>query len=318
MMDPDRRRQVESVCAEALGLELASRPAFLEAACGSDEELRRLVGDLLARADGFLETAALSGGGADDIPPTAALRLAAGDAVGPYVVESLVGAGGMGEVYRARDARLGRLVAIKVLPAGGPGLSPVSPDAAPAPGDTTGAPRRRFEIEARAASALDHPNICTIYDIGEHEGRPFIAMEWIDGARIDEAIPPGGMDVDRALALARQIAGGLAAAHRAGIVHRDIKPANILLAKDGTAKVVDFGLAKVLPAGGGEGREDTPQYLGVTTAAVESEASSATVTGKQLGTPGYAPPEQIEGRSLDARADVFGFGCVLYELLAAP
>jgi dienelactone hydrolase len=175
--------------------------------------------------------------------------------------------------------------------------------------------RRRFGIEARAASSLNHPNIGTIYDIGEREGQPFIAMEWIDGAAVSDAVPPGGMSVDRALTLARQIAGGLAAAHRAGIVHRDVKPANILLTKDGVAKIVDFGLAKVLAAGG-DGEVAAPVAGGTAPEPPDNrDAARPTLASRQIGTPGYAPPEQIEGRPLDARTDVFGLGCVIYELL---
>ena len=277
-MTPERRQQIESMCLEALAMEPGSRGAFLEAACGPDDDLRREVESLLAgtkEAARFLDT---------PVWLTPAAPLASGTCLGPYVIEAWVGAGGMGEVYRAQDMRLGRTVAIKVLR---PGIAD-DPDH-----------RRRFEHEARAASALNHPNICTIYDVGDQDGLSFIAMEWIDGPRLDQAIATWGrVPIDRALTLARQIAAGMAAAHRAGIVHRDIKPANILLTLDGTLKIVDFGLVKT------------------SVQAEDATATSVTREGAFMGTPGYASPEQVEGGALDARTDVFAIGCVLYELFS--
>ena len=203
----------------------------------------------------------------------------------------------MGEVYRAHDRRLGRAVAIKILPP----LFAGDPDR-----------RRRFEQEARAASALAHPNICTIYDIGTtNDFEPgswpvhYIAMEFVDGVPLHEAIPAGGLAVDAAIEFGRQLASGLAAAHRAGIVHRDVKPANLLVARGGVLKIVDFGLARV--------QADTvsPGTLvpGVLPPGVGPARSTAA-----MGTPGYAAPEQVLGGHVDARADVFAAGCVLYEL----
>ncbi|MBP7572009.1 MAG: protein kinase, partial [Acidobacteria bacterium] len=279
-MDPHRARRVETLCVAALDQEPGRRAHFLEEACGEDAELRRLAEWLLAeyeRAGPSLDTPAWCRQDAE-----AQASLAPGSRLGPYEVEAFAEAGGMGEVYKGRDTRLARTVAIKLLPAA----------LAADPGR-----RGRFELEARAASALNHPNICAVHDVGDQDGRPFIVMEWMDGGTLAKAIPPGGFQVARAVALGRQLAAGVAAAHRAGILHRDIKPGNLLLASDGTLKIVDFGLAKSANA--------APVAI--------AGALGAETTA--LGTPGYAAPEQVEGRGIDARTDVFAIGCVLYELL---
>ena len=212
------------------------------------------------------------------------MPLAPGTRLGPYEIVAPLGVGGMGEVYRARDTRLGRLVAIKVI-------------AAVAPGEAD--PRRRILHEARAASALNHPNIVTVYDVGTDKGAEFVAMELIDGQSLADTITTRRLPITKVLKYATQIAGALAAAHAAGIIHRDLKPSNVMITGDGTAKVVDFGIAKSLGSYSGE------------TATV-----TGTAQGHVIGTVGYMSPEQAEGRTVDARSDIFSFGSVLYEMIA--
>jgi predicted Ser/Thr protein kinase len=205
-------------------------------------------------------------------------------ALSHYTLEEEIGRGGMGVVYRAVDTRLGRAVAIKMLPAGA----------------TTDPERnRRFIQEARSASALNHPNIVTIYEIDEEGGATFIAMELVEGAPLDEVMAGGPLPVVTALDYGMQVAAALAAAHASGIIHRDIKPGNIMITRDGRVKVLDFGLAKLIerpPA------EATMTALG-------------TRPGLIMGTAAYMSPEQAEGRPVDARSDIFSFGAVLYEML---
>ncbi len=213
--------------------------------------------------------------------------IAAGSRLGPYEVLAPLGAGGMGEVFRARDTRLSREVAIKVLPAA------VAAD-----------PERlkRFEKEARSASALNHPNIVTIYDIGETDGVSWIAMELVDGKTLRELLVSGALPVKRLLQLAVSVAEGLAKAHEAGIVHRDLKPENVMVTRDGLVKVLDFGLAKLSSTGSGSGEgSQLPTMTG-------------TNPGVIVGTVGYMSPEQASGETLDFRSDQFSFGSVLYEL----
>ena len=207
--------------------------------------------------------------------------------LGPYEIVAAVGAGGMGEVYQARDSRLGRTVAIKVLPQ----EVAADPDR-----------RRRFEQEARAVSALNHPHICTLYDVGRDGGVDFLVMEFLDGQTLAERLHQGRLPLAQALEYGAQIADALSAAHHHGIVHRDLKPANIVLTKNG-AKLLDFGLAKFRPVA-----------LPVATAATAAQPA-VTVPGIVLGTVPYMAPEQLEGKAADARTDLFAFGCVLYEML---
>lgn len=223
------------------------------------------------------------------------MHLAAGSVVGSYEIISSVGSGGMGAVFRARDLRLGRDVAVKVL---GPALS------------LDEKAQRRFEREARTASSLNHPNILTIFDVGQAEGAdgvPFsyIAMELIRGVTLREKLAPGASLVDVAEWLA-QVADGLAKAHSAGIVHRDLKPENVMITEDGFAKIVDFGLAKLTE----------PIALAATNDDGQIEAPPLTQQGVILGTVGYIAPEQIQGGPADHRADIFALGCILYEVLA--
>ena len=212
-----------------------------------------------------------------------------GTRVGPYDIKSLLGAGGMGDVFLAHDSRLGREVAIKVLPA------EVAGDA-----DRL----RRFETEARAASQLNHPNILTVYDIGAENGQPFVVAERLEGETLRQRLLRGPLGEREALELARQIARGLAAAHGRGIVHRDLKPENLFLTREGHAKILDFGLAKVSGEGAGSGSQ------------TKLETAYATEPGVIVGTLQYMAPEQVKGLPVDHRADLFAFGVVLYEMVS--
>jgi predicted Ser/Thr protein kinase len=211
-----------------------------------------------------------------------------GKTVSHYRILEKLGGGGMGVVYKAEDTKLGRMVALKVLP----------PERVADPSR-----RRRFIQEARAASALNHPNIITIYDIDEADGVHFIAMEYVQGKTLDRLIARHGLRVSEALKYAVQMAAALAKAHSAGIVHRDLKPTNVMVTDDGLVKVLDFGLAKLTEA--------APTSEAETVATV----GPATEEGTIVGTVGYMSPEQAEGKSVDARSDIFSFGSVLYEML---
>jgi serine/threonine protein kinase len=218
------------------------------------------------------------------------MLIAKGTAVGPYEILAHIGAGGMGEVWRARDQRIGRDVAIKVLPE------------AYAPGDDR---VRRFEQEARAAGALSHPGLVTIYDVGAFEGAPYIVMELLEGQTLREALGhdnPAPLPLPKAIDYAIQIAGALAVAHEKGIIHRDLKPENLFITADGRVKILDFGLAKLaedMPPSGD--RDQTARHL--------------TSAGAVVGTPGYMSPEQVAAKPVDARTDIFSFGAVLYEMI---
>ena len=208
------------------------------------------------------------------------MALAAGDKLGPYEISAPIGAGGMGEVFRARDTRLGRDVAIKV---------------------SNARFSERFEREARAVAALNHPNICTLYDVGPN----YLVMELVEGPTLGERIKQGAIPLEESLRIARQVAEALEAAHDKGIVHRDLKPGNIKIKPDGTVKVLDFGLAKVAPASAGESDAANSPTL----------TMNATQAGVILGTAGYMSPEQARGKTVDKRADIWAFGVVLYEML---
>ena len=279
-MPPDERwRKVEEIFQGALEREGDDRLRFIAEACAGDEDLRAEVESLLEHDRGageFLATpvvdTAAPGSGKD--------RSFIGHTLGSYQVLTQIGAGGMGEVYLAQDARLGRRVALKVL------SRALYRD-----------PQRRdrFAREAKAASALNHPNIVTVYDVGSDRGSDFIVMEYVAGKTLGQLIAGNPMPVAEALHLALQIADALAAAHRAAIVHRDIKPGNIMVTESGLVKVVDFGIAKLTnPVG------EAPQ----------------TVAGAVIGTAAYMSPEQASGGAVDARSDIFSFGAVLYEMLA--
>ena len=213
------------------------------------------------------------------------MGLAPGTRIGSYEIVSMLGAGGMGEVYKARDTRLDRTVAIKVLP------SHVASDPAV---------RQRFEREARAISSLDHPHICALYDVGRHENTDYLVMQYLDGETLAACLARGPLPLHRVLKHATEIANALDRAHRQGIVHRDLKPGNVMLTKDG-AKLLDFGLAK------------PPRLL--PSAATLTASAPITAAGTLLGTPQYMAPEQLEGREADARSDLFALGAILYEMV---
>ena len=217
------------------------------------------------------------------------MSVAAGTRLGPYQILALVGAGGMGEVYRAHDPRLGRDVAIKVLPAA---LS-TDPDRL-----------RRFEQEARAAGALNHPNILTVHEIGTHDGQPYIVSELLEGQTLRDALGHAALPVRKAIDYAIQISHGLAAAHEKRIVHRDLKPENLFITNDSRVKILDFGLAKLTEAAA----------AGVGAPMMATRAAD-TSPGMVLGTVGYMSPEQVRGLAVDHRSDSFSFGSILYEML---
>ena len=312
-MNSDRWAQIDSLCHAVLERQPADQQAFLRGACAGDEELRREVESLLAgqsRAERFLEAPAspVPVGRLADDPRAIEPLLTPGTLVGPYEVLALVGAGGMGEVYKARDTRLDRTVALKVLP----------PDLAINPGWL-----KRFEQEARSVAALNHPNICALHDIGEahitlpasrhpdsgdHSGPvavTYLVMEYLDGASLSARLERGSLPIDQAVDVGLQIAKGLAAAHARRIVHRDVKPANVFLTSDGQVKLLDFGIAKLVQA----------ESIGDPTSA-QTQTATLTAAGGRLGTVGYMAPEQVQGLACDHRADIFAFGCLFYELLS--
>lgn len=216
------------------------------------------------------------------------MPLQAGTRLGPYEIQSALGAGGMGEVYRARDTRLGRTVAIKILPA----HIASQPDV-----------RARFEREAQALASLSHPHICPVFDVGRQDGIDFLVMECLEGQTLAGRLTRGALPLDQVLKIAAEIADALDKAHRRGITHRDLKPANIMLTAGG-AKLLDFGLAKLnQEAGASAGVSSLPTNVGVT------------AEGTILGTLQYMAPEQLEGRDADARTDIFALGAVLYEMV---
>src|SRR5438477_4058724 len=217
------------------------------------------------------------------------MALLAGTRLGPYEILSPLGAGGMGEVYRARDNRLARDVAVKVLPAD----FSMEPDRL-----------RRFEQEARAASALNHPNILTIHDIGTQDGAPYVVSELLEGETLRQRLSSGALASRKVLDYAAQLARGLAPAHEKGIVHRDLKPENLFVTKDGRVKILDFGLAKLT-------RPEAPSDPGTQARTV----AHGTEPGVVMGTVGYMSPEQVRGEAADARSDIFSLGAVLYEML---
>jgi eukaryotic-like serine/threonine-protein kinase len=274
-MKPDRWKRITDIFHAALARDDASRNTFLDQACRDDPALRDEVERLLAShrdAGTFGDRAASS----------TVAHLKQGSSFGPYIVGELLGAGGMGEVYRARDPKLGRDVAIKVLPAA-----------------VTSDPDRlsRFTREARLLASLNHPNVGAIYEVEDASGVQGLVLELIDGTTLSDRLSRGGLPIREALGIARQIAAALEAAHERGIVHRDLKPANVKITAAGVVKVIDFGIAKLDTAGG------------------FPAAGTATSTGLILGTAAYMSPEQARGGPVDKRTDIWAFGCVLYEML---
>jgi len=283
----ERDRKAEEIYSAALQQDAGGRAEFLRRACGDDTALRREIESRLGYEEtlaGFLETPALEE--AARSVASGRDRPLAGKTLGPYAVLSLLGAGGMGEVYAARDTRLGRLVALKTL----------HPEVA---ADLER--KRRLLLEAQAASALNDPRIVALHDVGSADGIDFLVMEYVEGHTLDKLIPSGGMEIQQALAYAVEIAAGLARAHEAGIVHRDLKPGNIMITGKDAVKVLDFGLAKLTEA---------PQAT-----APGGKGSLVSVAGLILGTAAYMSPEQAQGLPVDARSDIFSFGVVLYEML---
>ena len=330
-MTPERWRDVERVCQGALDRPPEERTAFIERECAGDAELRGEVESLMrqqADAEEVLEkplwdaaVEAFGDGEADQAP-----RFRPGDALGPFEIVSLLGVGGMGEVYRARDVRLGRTVALKMLPpdawfAPDPSTPDVPKDrrehgaGATSPGSphakSSDDRRYRLELEARAVSSLAHPHICALFDFRSDEGVDYLVMEYLEGETLAHRMAratghasstPAGLPPHEALEYGAQIAEALAAAHRQGIVHRDLKPGNVMLTRDGV-KLLDFGLAKV---------KAPVAALAVAPAQARAPRTAA---GVILGTVHYMAPEQLQGQEADARSDLFAFGALLCEML---
>src|ERR1700731_1040083 len=275
-MSSERWERTKEILEQALCLAPEERQAYLESACGADADLRMEVESLIAAHEEagsqFLVAAA------PEVLQLARSRaLTAGTKLGPYEIIAPLGAGGMGEVYRARDTHLGRTVAIKILPA----VFSAHQDRL-----------HRFQEEARSASALNHPNIITIHDLGQEGSTHYIAMELVEGKTLRELLVSGPLPIRKAIEIASQVAEGLTKAHEAGIAHRDLKPENLMISRDGLVKILDFGLAKIW-----------------------SPTTSQTAVGLVLGTVGYMSPEQASGDRLDFRSDQFSFGLVLYEMV---
>jgi len=288
-MTPERWQEVEAVFQEALDRPPLERASFLDQACAGDDELKHEANSLIAAHDeagGFIEQPAMA--------QDAHVLLGSdpdgnfGREIGPYRIVERLGAGGMAEVYLAEDTRLNRLVALKLLPAYFASDS---------------ARLRRFQSEARAASALNHPGILTIHEVGEDDGIYFIATEFIDGRTIRELIKSETLSLEEILDSVEQVASALSVAHAAGIVHRDIKPENIMRRPDGLVKILDFGIAKLI-------EPETPERLNET-----AGFRTHTEAGLVMGTVNYMSPEQARGLAVDERTDIWSLGVVLYEML---
>jgi len=286
-MTPEQWQRIGNVLHEALELPQGLRGAFLDRACSGDINLRREVESLLASSDDVRSSFLQS-------PPTAGAALAIGSKLGSYEIVSLLGVGGMGEVYRARDSKLGRDVALKVLP------HETAADASRL---------QRFQREARAVAALNHPHIVTIYSVEESNDTHFLTLELVEGVALNQLIPKEGLPLDKFFELAIPLADALAAAHEKGVVHRDLKPANIMVDKRGSAKILDFGLAKVA------GITDTVESTGSRQHETSEMAwGTQTQPGAVMGTLPYMSPEQLQGRSVGPSSDLFSLGAVLYEM----
>src|SRR5438309_2739836 len=291
LMKAERWRKVNDLFQSAAERAPEDRAAFLDEACHGDEGLCREVQSLLAsyeRAENFIESPAFEI--APELLTNDRAGALVGELIGHYRIESLIGVGGMGEVYLARDERLGRKVALKLLP------ERLTADETQL---------SRFKTEARSASALNHPNILTVYEIGVEGNRQFIATEFIEGITLRASLTRERMNLHDALEIAVQVASALAAAHETGVVHRDMKPENIMLRPDGYVKVLDFGIAKLTE------QRPVPDLDEIgTTAVLQTRA------GLVLGTARYMSPEQTRGQTVDARSDIWSLGVVIYEMIA--
>ncbi len=288
-MNPERWQQASRILETALERNPEQLAAYLDEVCANDDELRREVESLLAasaQAGSLLDSPAMAM--AAPLFVTDPVKTVLGQSVGRYKIIAALGTGGMGEVYLAHDTRLGRKIALKLLPTH----------------FTTDKDRlRRFEQEAHAASTLSHPNVCVIYEVGEtEEGRHYIAMEYVDGVTLRQHMTEARLKLSEVLDVAVQVASGLAAAHEVGVTHRDIKPENIMFRRDGYVKVLDFGLAKL-----------TEQEA--TDVAAPAGARVTTDTGVMMGTSNYMSPEQARGLSVDGRTDIWSLGVVIYEMV---
>jgi eukaryotic-like serine/threonine-protein kinase len=294
-MDRERWQRIENIFHKALDADEDRRARVLEESCAGDESLRREVESLLAQhenAGEFMERPAFAGPKGAPLPPRPGFEdshsagIPAGTVIGHYRIVGKIGSGGMGVVYDAQDLKLGRHVALKFLPE-----------------EVAGHLRalQRFRLEAQAASALNHPNICTIHEVDEVDGLVFIAMELLEGRTLKQTISDKPLPLETAVDFGVQIAGAIDAAHAKGVVHRDIKPTNIFVMKQRRIKVLDFGLAKLtrLP----------PNFK-------ETRMTDGTEPGMVMGTVGYMSPEQLRGQGVDGRTDIFAFGAILYEMLA--
>jgi serine/threonine protein kinase/Tol biopolymer transport system component len=284
---------VRGILQSAMEMRPDERAAFLDRECASDPSLRKDVDEYLS-IDGKLDPDFLESPAAQQVALTASTAtgttmLPAGTRLGPHEIQALLGAGGMGEVYRARDTRLNRIVAIKVIPRA------LASDPFR---------QQRFEREAKAISALQHPNICTLYDVGHQDGAYFLVMEYLEGETLAKRLQKGRLPLEQTLRYGAEVADALDAAHRKGIVQSDLKPANVFLTSHGEAKVLDFGLAKL----------DEPEPEVDTSVETATSEKLLTTPGVAMGTAPYMSPEQARGEDLDGRTDIFSFGAVLYEM----
>jgi len=292
-MDPERWKEIERLCQNALEMEPGRREEYLKSACAGDESLRKEVEALLANlteAEGFMKDPAIdvAAKALAKEQENALARDLIGRTIAHYRIVEKIGQGGMGEVFLAEDTSLRRRVALKFLP----------PEMQQDP-----AAHKRFLREAHSAAALDHPFICGIHEVSEFEGKDFIVMEYVDGQTLRDRLASGPLPLKEAIQRAGEVAEALEEAHEKRIIHRDLKPANIMLARKGHAKVMDFGLAKpLIPPGGVE--------------SLGGSVTELTRSGMTLGTLAYMSPEQLRGETVDPRSDIFSFGVVLYEMLA--
>jgi serine/threonine protein kinase len=286
-MNVELWKQIEQLFHAAIGLNKDERKTFLDQAVRGDDNLRASVEALLNQDD---STAGLRGGSLSELAKclstqTCPTTVLPGTRLGPYRIETLLGIGGMGEVYRGHDTRLNRAVAIKVI-VGNRSADKIT--------------RERFYREARAASALSHRHICAVYDIGESDGKPYLVLEYLEGQTLGSLLSHGSVSIDDTITLAIQIADALHTAHSKGVLHRDIKAANVFVTHQCEAKILDFGIAKLIPLGDAEG---------------VVESTLLTDTGAAMGTVAYMSPEQARGELLDARSDLFSFGVLLYQMV---